>query len=132
MPATYNIDQAAGLVRVECSGEFTNQDMLDCIEHVFSDPARKPGMASLVDCRSVRCVLVTPQGMQAAANIKSALIDPTQPPWALAFVAPQDEVFWLARTYEVLRVASPERVRVFREPSEAEKWLIGFKALLPL
>ena len=128
MPASYTVDQAAGVVRVECSGELTNQDMLDCIEHVFSDPARKPGMPSLVDCQNVRCMMVTPEGMQAAATIKSTLIDPDQPPWAIAFVAPQDEVFWVARTYEVLRVGSPESVRVFRQPSEAERWLAAFRA----
>ena len=123
MPASYTIDEAAGVVRVECSGVFTSQEMLDCIERVFSDPARKPGMASLVDYRAVQSMKVTPEGMQAAATIKATLIDPGQPPWTLAFVAPQDEAFWAARTYEVLRTGSPETVRVFRHAVEAEAWL---------
>ena len=132
MPATYTIDQDAGVVRVVCSGVFTTSDVLDCIEQVFGDPARKPGMPSLIDCRNVQSSLVTPEGMQAAATIKSTLIDPGQPPWPVAFVASQDEVFWVARTYEVLRVGSPETVRVFRELSEAEKWLVTFRATAPL
>jgi hypothetical protein len=41
----------------------------------------------------------------------------------VAVIAPQDEVFWMARTYEVLREGSPERVRVFRQLAEAERWL---------
>ena len=106
MPATYTIDKAAGVVRVECSGVFTNQEMLDCIEHVYRDPSRKPGMAHLINCQQARCMLVTPKGMQAAATIKSVLIDPLQAPWAVAMVAPQDEVFWVFRTYEVLRTGS--------------------------
>jgi hypothetical protein len=132
MPATYTIDQDAGVVRVECSGVFTNQDMLECIEHVFSDPARKPGMPTLVNCQHVQYMQVTPQGMEAAATIKSTLIDVGQPPWALAFIAPQKDMFWLARTYEVLRVGSPETVRVFRHASDAETWLAGLRAMAPL
>jgi hypothetical protein len=124
MPVSYTIDEAAGVVRVECSGVLTSREMLDCIEHVFSDPARKPGMAILVDWRAVQSMEVTHQGMQAAATIKATLIDPEQRPWTLAFVAPQDEMFWAARTYEVLRAGSPETVRVFRDAAEAEEWVL--------
>jgi hypothetical protein len=132
MPCNYTIDQAARVVRVACSGTFTNQEMLDCIEHVYSNPARKPGMAHLIDCQGVRCMQVTPKGMEAAATIKSALIDPGQPPWAVAMVAPQDEVFWVFRTYEALRSGSPEKVRVFRQSSAAESWLATLRATAPL
>lgn len=123
MPARYTIDQTAGVVRVECSGVLTNEEMLTCIRQVFSDPARWPGMPALVDWQNVRCLLVTRAHMQAVAEIKTTLVDPEQLPWALAIVAPGDEAFWVARTYEVLRAGSRERVRVFRQRSEAEKWL---------
>jgi len=132
MPVTYTIDEAAGVVCVECADVFTNEEMLDCIERVYSDPARKPGMASLVDCRQVRSMKVTHAGMQAAATLKSVLIDPVQPRWAVAIVAPQDEVFWVARTYEVLRTGSPETVRVFRESEEAMHWLTTFRGMVTL
>lgn len=123
MPVTYSIDETAGIVRVECFGELTNQDILDCVARLYTDPARKPGMPSLVDCCGIERMVVTPSGIQAAVMVKATMVDPRQPPWAVAVIAPQDEVFWMARTYEVLREGSPEKVRVFRQPSEAEKWL---------
>ncbi|CAN5773549.1 hypothetical protein BH24GEM1_BH24GEM1_24700 [soil metagenome] len=123
MPVTYTIDQAAGLVRMECSGVFTNQEMLDSLERLHSDPARRAGMPSLVDCRRVEQLLVTRPGLQAAVTIEASLVDPGQAPWAVAIVAPQDDVFWMARTYEVMRSGSPENVRVFRDALEAEGWL---------
>jgi hypothetical protein len=128
MPATYTIDPDAGLVRIVCSGVFTNQEMIDCMERLYRDPARTPGMPSLIDCRQVENMQVTPAGCQAAATISATLLDPVQPPWAVAVIAPQDEVFWIARTFEVLRAGSPQTVRVFREPTDAQRWLNAFRA----
>lgn len=128
MPANYAIDQENDLVRIVCSGVFTNQEMIDCMEKLYRDPARRPGMPSLIDCREVEDMQVTPAGCQAAATIGATLLDPVQPPWAVAVIAPQDEVFWIARTFEVLRAGSPQTVRVFREPTDAQRWLTGFKA----
>jgi hypothetical protein len=128
LPATYTIDAASDVVRVECFGVFTNQDMLDCLARLFTDPARRPGMPSLVDCRGVERMMVTPSGLQAAVMVEATMVDRRQPPWAVAVIAPQDEVFWMARTYEVLRAGSPENVRVFRQHREAERWLDSFRA----
>jgi hypothetical protein len=85
-------------------------------------------MPSLIDCREVENMQVTPAGCQAAATIGATLLDPVQPSWAVAVIAPQDEVFWIARTFEVLRAGSPQTVRVFREPTDAQRWLTAFKA----
>jgi hypothetical protein len=123
LPATYTIDERSAVVRVECLGVFTDQDLLDCLARLHHDSARKPGMPSLVDCRGVERMLVTPSGVQAAVMVEATMADRRQPPWAVAVIAPQDEVFWMARIYEVLRAGSPERVRVFRQPAEAERWL---------
>ena len=128
MPATYTIDQESAVVRVECFGVFTNEDMLDCVARLYNDPARKPGMPTLVDCRGVERMMVTPSGVQAAVVVQATMVDRRQPPWAVAVIAPQDEVFWMARTYEVLRAGSPETVRVFRQPAAAKRWLETFKA----
>ena len=128
MPATYTIDQQSDIVRVECFGDFTNQDMLDCLARLYNDPARSPGMPSLVDCRGIERMMVTTAGVQAAVMVEATMVDRRQPPWAVAVIAPQDDVFWMARTYEVLRAGSPERVRVFRQPSDAERWLGSLKA----
>ena len=126
MPVTYTVDAGTGVVRVTCFGALRTEEMLDCIEQVYSDPARRPGMPTLIDWEGVQLMRVTPQGMQAAATLKTVLIDAGQPPWATVFIAPQDDAFWVARTYEVLRTGAPETVRVFRQQTEAEKWLASF------
>ena len=128
LPATYTIDAASDIVRVECFGVVTNQDMLDCLARLHNDPARRPGMSSLVDCRGIERMLVTPSGIQAAVMVEVTMVDRRQPPWAVAVIAPQDDVFWMARTYEVLRAGSPESVRVFRQSRAAERWLDTFRA----
>jgi hypothetical protein len=113
---------------MECFGVFTNQDMLDCLAGLYNDPARRPGMPCLVDCRGVERMMVTPSGVQAAVMMEAIMVDRRQPPWGVAVIAPEDEMFWMARTYEVLRAGSPESVRVFREARAAERWLDTFRA----
>jgi hypothetical protein len=122
---SYTIDQEAGVVRIRCWGILTNEEMLSCVERMHGDPARRPGTPSLVDCRDIQEVRVTSAGMAAAAEIEKMLADPVQEPWAVAIIAPQDDVFWLARTFEGLRAGSPARVRVFRSAADAEGWLQG-------
>jgi hypothetical protein len=85
-------------------------------------------MLTLMDCRGVDRTLVTPSGIQAAVMVEVTMVDRRQPPWAMAVVAPQDEMFWMARTYEVLRAGSPESVRVFRQIRAAERWLHSFRS----
>lgn len=123
MPMTYTIDREAGVVRLRCWGVLSNDEMLDCVERMHADPARASGMPSLVDCREIEDMRVTPAGMQAAANIEQVLADPAQEPWAIAVIAPQDEVFWLGRLYEALRAGSPATVRVFRSADDADDWM---------
>ena len=64
-----------------------------------------------------------PRSSPRDAHIEQVLADPAQEPWAVAVIAPQDDVFWLGRLYEALRVGSPARVRVFRNTADAEDWL---------
>jgi len=123
MPMAHRIDQEAGVVRLRCWGILTNEEMLESVERMHGDPARHPGMPSLVDCRDIEEIRVTPAGMEAAAIIEQALVDPAQESWAIAIIAPQDDVFRLGRIYEALRVGSPARVGVFRDAENAEHWL---------
>ena len=127
MPATYTIDQHSAVVRVECFGAFTNQDMLDRLACLCNDPT-EARHAVPRNCRGVERMMVIPDGVQAAVMVEATMVDRWQPPWAVAVIAPQDEVFWMARTYEVLRAGSPESVRVFRQPAEAERWLDSYRA----
>jgi len=123
MPMTHRVDQEAGMVRLRCWGILTNEEMLTSVERMHGDPARRPGMPSLVDCRDIEEMRVTPSGMEAAAAIEQALVDPAQESWAIAIIAPQEDVFRLGRIYEALRVGSPAKVGVFRDAADAEDWL---------
>jgi hypothetical protein len=123
MPMDYTIDPEASGVRLRCWGILTNEEMLDCVRRMHSDPARQPGTPSLVDCREIQEMRVTPDGMHAAVCLEQVLADPAQEPWSIAVIAPQDDVFWMGRLYEVLRAGSPSTVRIFRNAVDAEAWL---------
>jgi hypothetical protein len=43
MPATYTIDPEAGLVRIACSGVFTNQEMITVWSSCTGNPPGGPG-----------------------------------------------------------------------------------------
>ena len=125
MPMNYRVDRAAGVVQLRCWGILTNEEMLDCVTRMHSDPARQPGMPSLVDCRDIQELRATPQGIHAAVVLEQVIADPSEEHWSIAVIAPQDDVFWLGRLYEVLRAGSPSTVRIFRNARDAGEWLQG-------
>ena len=73
MPVTYTIGQAAGLVRLECSGVFTNQEMLDSLERLHSDPARRASMPSPPASRANSAIMLGGSGFGPPMSARLAV-----------------------------------------------------------
>ena len=125
MPITYQIDPAAFRVTIRYTGVIADGDLMEAFARLYRDPAHRPGMAELSDCREVERIDVTSTGLQRLAEMTSRLLDARATPWKVAVVVGQDVLFGLARMYELLREGSPEHVMVFRDVGEAERWLAG-------
>jgi len=79
-------------------------------------------MAELNDLSGLTEVNVTTDGMRALAA-SAARFHRDQPEGRVAIYAPGIVTFGMARMYEALVDAEPDRYRVFREPGPARLWV---------
>ncbi|MCG3180998.1 MAG: hypothetical protein BIFFINMI_03365 [Phycisphaerae bacterium] len=123
MPVTYQIDKSARLVRVICTGDVDDQQVLALYRRMRADPDYSPGFSELVDQRDVSRLDLTRAGLRSLADLSANREGPPTP-FRTAIVAPSDPTFALGRMYELLSDgATPEEVSVFRDMDAALAWL---------
>ena len=122
MPISYLIDPARQIVRTTATGTLTDDDIMDMKRRLAADAAFRPGMRELSDVCAVTELRVTPLGVRRmlAVDAEHAAREAGH---RLAIVASQDEVFGMARMYEMLSTDNSSPVGVFRTYAEAVAWL---------
>jgi hypothetical protein len=105
-------------------GEVNDEDLLGAYERVLAEPDYDPTLDDLVDLRGVMRLDVSSDAVRRLVALFTPL-DDLGIRNKLAIVAPTTYVFGMARMYEILRSDSPEQICVFRDMSEAERWLSG-------
>lgn len=122
MPISYTIDAARKIILTTAWGTLTDADLLEHKEKLNRDPAFTPQMRQLSDIRAIDRLEVTTTGV--AAMVAHDSRHPQQRDGhRLAMVVPDDEVFGMARMYQMMG-GSDRPVRVFRNMTEAEEWLL--------
>jgi hypothetical protein len=122
MPITYRIDEAKGLVLTTATGALTDADILGLKARLAADPRWSPGMREQTDVRGIDRLEVTTEGVKRMVSWDAAA-GPALRSYRLAIVAPRDEVYGMARMYQMLADSSVPNVGVFRDLAEAEQWL---------
>ncbi len=123
MPVTSQIDTSLGVVFSTCQGVVTQEDILAQIEMFSADPAFQPSFDHLVDTRSATRFDVSGEGIRLVST-HSVFNEKSH----RAIVAVKDDIFGMARMYQLFREWSkkPDQVRIFRDMEEARRWL-GFE-----
>ena len=118
----YTIDRDARLVRIVGSGRLTDEEMLQCITSLRSDPDLEPDMNTLSDMRDVQ-VGFSSEGVSSMVGIMESTADRRSAARA-AIVVSSDVAFGMGRMIEIM---SEERVdpsfRIFRDMAAAREWL---------
>jgi hypothetical protein len=106
-----------------CSGELTGQEMLDATRRLMTNPeqARRldSGLISLVDVTALRAGADDIRTLVELDRQLATLI----PRATVAFVAPRDHYFGMARMWEGLLNVPGWTSHVFRALGDAEAWL---------
>ena len=125
MPVTSQIDSSLGVVFSTCQGVVTQEDILAQIEMFNTDPAFQPSFDHLVDMRGTTRLDVSGEGIRLVST-HSVFNEKSH----RALVAVKDDIFGMARMYQLFREWSekPDQVRIFRDMEEARRWL-GFETL---
>jgi hypothetical protein len=122
MPIWYRIDEERGLVLTTASSTLTDADILELKAKLSADPRWSPGMRELADIRGIDRLDVIAAGVRQMAN-QDAAAGPALGSYRLAIVAPQNEVYGMARMYQMLTEVSVPNVMVFRDLESAADWL---------
>lgn len=119
MPAEYQIDKSQGLVLSRAWGVLLREDLTAHGERLRGDPDFKPHYRQLWDFTAIAKSELSYTQLTAMAKI--SIFAPTS---RRAILAPVDVVFGMARMFQMLKESEGETgIRVFRERSEALRWL---------
>lgn len=118
MPATYHIDPARRLVVSTFMGNVSDAEVEKVIAAMASDPAFDPRFNNLVDARAVTDLAITTPAIRQSAE-RELFAESSR----RAFVVSDDAAYGVARMFQSLDVHGGERVGIFRDLAEAERWL---------
>ena len=121
MSVRHEIDACAGLIEVHLSGEVTAGEIFGYFAQLASDPALRPNLSVLADCREVTGVPTFVElGALAAAEPRTpAAMRPTR----AAVVVSSSLLFGIARQFAALAEPTGIRVTPFYDVDEAYRWL---------
>ncbi len=120
MPIISQIDSSLGVVFSTFQGVVTKEDISGQVEGFKTDPAFQPSFNHLIDTRGTTRFDLSSEGMRAV-SMHSIFNEKSR----RAIVAEKDDMFGVARMYQLLREVheKPDQVRVFRITAEARRWL---------
>ena len=128
MPISYEIDRGRNRIATRCFGDTTLTEVLAHFDELERDQDRPSHLDVYLDLTE-QTNLPTAQQIQAAASrigMAKWMIDFR----ACAIVVNRDALFGMLRMFEVFAHPHFERLRVFRDASQARAWLDNGKSPL--
>lgn len=121
MPAEYKIDKERRLVTSTMTGVLTQEEVLEQIQQLLTDPQIDSTFSHLVDCRQVSELKCSAEEVRRIAETDIFSLESRR-----AFVVIDDLMYGLARMYEIHRELRGETgIRVFRDIDEAMDWIMA-------
>ena len=118
MPAAYTVDLTRSLVLSRGWGVLTDRELLAHVHALTIDSRFAPHFRQLVDLRDVMDVQFT-----ASTIREMARLNPFGAGARRALVVTSDEIFGMARIYQLMTDESPNELQIFRKADYALQWL---------
>ena len=122
MPVTYTIDKNERVIRTQCIGMVTLEEVVAHFRELERDPECRAPLDVLLDLSRIDS-LPSAREIRAVAlelkTIQNVRLD------TCAIVAVRDAVFGMLRMFEVMVQGYFRAIRVFRATAEAEAWLVS-------
>jgi hypothetical protein len=123
VPVTYSIDSASGLIRTTCSGPVTLKEVIEHFRTLRQDPLYIEGLDVLL---SVSDADLIPESSNLDRVVTELRTFQEEVPFRLcAIVAAGDTMFGMMRMFEVFAGKYFRAIRVFRDLTAAETWLVS-------
>ncbi|MFZ1983990.1 MAG: hypothetical protein WAU91_06230 [Desulfatitalea sp.] len=117
------IDAAAGVVTHTVVGDLGIDDFQQAFALRPTLPDFKPGMRVLWDLSQANASRISTDEIRRIAHLNKSHVKKTGVGYKIAFVAPRDIEYGLARMYQMFSAETPVENRVFRTIEEAQRWL---------
>jgi hypothetical protein len=124
MPIRTIIERDAGLIRTSASGRITGPDLVEYYHRLRAHPDFRGSLNEIFDATQVEAIDLTADDVRRLSSVTEEFTR-RGVPVKVAIVAPGDLEFGMSRMYEMLQVQSVNELKVFRERSAAENWILG-------
>jgi hypothetical protein len=102
-------------------GVITDRDFIKCFTEIVSISIVEPDTSLLVDLSGIERIIVGSGTLRRAADLFKPLSRNVAR--KVAIIAPREELYGMARMYELMRPPSPSDLNVFRTAARAREWL---------
>lgn len=127
----FTIDTVSRVRIATLQGMIDPGELISAYRHLLDDSGYDPALNNLIDLRGIIRAKIGPATLWELHRLYR-LIDAHGIRSRTAIVASIDYLFGIARMYQAIRQDGPEEIQVFREMSDAERWLgIGDGGTLP-
>ena len=116
------VRQSSHLV-VAFEGVLTDDDFIKCFTEIVSLSIAEPNTSLLVDLSGIERISVQSGTVRRAADLFKPLSSNVTR--RVAIIAPREEMFGMARMYQLMRPPSQSELNVFRTAAGAKEWLGG-------
>jgi hypothetical protein len=118
---TYHIDSAAKMLLVTCEGIVGQSERLEAMKAWMSDPAYRPGLATLCDFSEAASTPTLAELKQVGGVMQTNAAEIGRK--KMAIVTAAAVTFGVARQFQALVEPGPLEIRVFTARDEALAWL---------
>ena len=123
MPVAYSIDSARGLIRTTCSGSVTVKEVVEHFRTLRQDPNFTGKLDVLLNVSDANLLPETSDLGRVVAELRA--FHGESPFMACAIVASSDPMFGMMRMFEVMAGNNFRAIRVFRDVTAADTWLVS-------
>jgi len=102
-------------------GVVTDDDFIKCFSEIVSISTAEPNTDLLVDLSGIERMSIQSTTVRRAADLFKPLSSNVTR--RVAIIAPREEMFGMARMYELMRPPSQSELNVFRTAAGAKEWL---------
>jgi len=123
MPVTYIIDAQEKVIRTQCVGNVTLNEVVDHFRALQQDPGCPPRLDVLLDLSTANSLPESRQ-LETVSHEIAKLREKVRFDLC-AVIAPREALFGMMRMFEVMAQQYFRATCVFRVAAEAEAWLIS-------
>ncbi len=130
MPIRITVDKQNALIHTHATGHVTGADLIDYYQRLRAHPDFRSNLNEIFDATEVEQIDLTADDVRKLSAFTEEYTS-LGVPVRVAIVASGDLEFGMSRMYEMLQVRSINLLKVFRERSQAERWIGETRPALP-